>query len=68
MVLGFFNGFVPRKNKYFFANLVSSAPNENIVPFKDLDIVEFPPPPPKAPKKKGKAKNTATQVFFHLVT
>ena len=51
---------MPGEEKPLFASLVSSAPEENIVPFEEPDIVEFPPPPPKAPKGKGRAKNTAT--------
>jgi hypothetical protein len=43
-----------------FAGLVSNAPKENIVTFEELDIVELPPPPPKTPKRKARAKKTAT--------
>ena len=53
-------GFVHGKKKVFSASLVSSALEEYIVPFEEPDIVEFPPPPSKAPKRKGKAKNTTT--------
>jgi hypothetical protein len=54
-------GFVPGEEKVLFASLVSSAPEENIVTFEELDIVELPPSPPKAPRGKGRAKKTATQ-------
>ena len=52
----------------FFSSLASSAPDEDIVPFEEPDIVELPPPLPKAPKVKGRAKNTATQATSHLPT
>ena len=61
-------GFVPGEEKPLFASLVSSAPEENIVTFEEPDIVELPPPPPKAPKGKGRAKNTATQASSQVVT
>ena len=61
-------GFVPGEEKPFFSSLVSSAPKEYIIPFEEPDIVELPPPPPKAPKGKGRANNTATQASSHIVT
>ena len=59
---------MPREEKFLFASLVSTAPDENIVPFEEPDIVELPPPPSKAPKGKGRAKNTTTQSSSQVVT
>jgi hypothetical protein len=63
-----FSGSVPGKEKALFGSLVSSVPEENIVIFEEPDIVELPPTPPKAPKRKGRAKKTATQASSHFVT
>ena len=52
---------MPEEEKPLFSSLVSSAPEVSIVPFEELDIVELPPPPPKAPKAKGRGKNPGTQ-------
>jgi len=54
-------GFVPEEEKALFASLVSSAPEENIVTFEELDIVELPPPLSKAPRGNDRAKKTTTQ-------
>ena len=54
-------GFVPVEEKPLYSSLSSSDLELTIVPFEELDIVELPPPPPKAPKAKGRAKNTGTQ-------
>ena len=59
---------MPGEEKPLFASLVSSAPEEYIVPFEEPDIVELPPPPPKAPKGNGRAKNTAIQASSQVVT
>ena len=61
-------GFVPAEEKPLFSSLVSSAPEEIIVPFEVPDLVELPPPPPKAPKGKGRAKNAAIQETSQLPT
>jgi hypothetical protein len=61
-------GFVPPEEKPLFSSLVSSAPDEINVPFEEPDLVELPPPPPKAPKGKGRAKNAAIQATSHLPT
>ena len=63
-----FGRFVPGEEKPLFASFVSSVPKEYIVPFEESDIVEFLPPPPKAPKEKGRANNTATQASSQVVT
>ena len=60
--------FVHAEEKLLFTSLVNSVPELSIVPFEELDIVELPPPPPKAPKGMGRAKNTATQATSQLVT
>ena len=54
-------GLVPAKEKPLFSSLVRSDPELSIIPDEEPDIVELPPPPPKAPKTKGRAKNTGTQ-------
>ena len=59
---------MPGKEKALFVSLVSSAPEEFIVPFEEPDIVELPPPPPKAPKGKGRAKNAGIQASSQVVT
>ena len=59
---------MPGEEKPLIASLVSSAPEEYIVPFEEPDIVEFPLPPPKAAKEKGRANNTTTQVSSQVVT
>ena len=59
---------MPGEEKVLFASLVSSAPEEFIVPFEEPDIVELPPPPPKAPKGKGRAKNAGIQASLQIVT
>ncbi len=61
-------GFVHGEEKPLFASLVSSAPDDSIVPFKELDIIELPPPPPKVRKGKNRAKNTAIPASSNLVT
>ena len=61
-------GYVPPEEKPLFSSLVSSAPEEIIAPFEEADLVELPPPPPKAPKGKGRAKNAAIQAPSHLPT
>ena len=61
-------GFVPVEENLLFASLVSSAHEENIVTFEEPNIVELPPPPPKVPRGKGRAKKTATQASFQVVT
>ena len=61
-------GFVPGEEKALFASLVGSAPDDNIVTFEEPDIVELPPPPPKAPRGKGRAKKTATQASSQVLT
>ena len=61
-------GFVPVEEKPLFDSLVSSAPEDNIVTFEEPDIVEIPPPPPKVPRGKGRAKKTATQASSQVVT
>jgi hypothetical protein len=61
-------GFVSEEKKSSFASLVSISPEENIVTFEEPDIVEFPPPPPKAPKGKGRAKKTAPQAYSQIIT
>ena len=61
-------GFVLGEEKLLFPSLVSSGPDENIVTFEEPDIVELLPSPPKAPKRKGRAKKTATQAFSQVVT
>ena len=61
-------GFVPAEEKPLFSSIVSSAPEDINVPFEEPDIVELPPPPPKAPKGKGRAKNAAIQATSHLPT
>jgi hypothetical protein len=53
--------FVSGEEKALFASLVSSTPEENIVTFEELDIVELSPPPSKAPRRNGRAKKTDTQ-------
>ena len=70
MVLGLFYRICPWEEKPLFSSLVSSAPEENIVTSEELDIVELPPPPPKAPScaRKGKAKKTVTQASSQVVT
>jgi hypothetical protein len=60
--------FVPGEEKTLFASLVGSALDDNIVTLEEPDIVELPPPPPKAPKEKGKAKKTATQASSQVLT
>ena len=61
-------GFVPGEEKPLFASLVNSAPEEYIVTFEEPDIVELPPPPPKAPRGKGTAKKTAIPATSQVVT
>ena len=63
-----FGGFVLADENTSFYSLLSSAPEENIVPFEEPDIVELPPPPHKAPKKNGRGKITAIQATLHLPT
>jgi hypothetical protein len=61
-------GFVPPEEKPLFSSIVSSAPEEINVPFEEPDLVEVPPPPPKAPKGKGRAKNAPIQATSNLPT
>ena len=61
-------GFVPAEEKTLYSSLGSSDPEDSIVPFEEPDIAELPPPPPKAPKGKGRAKTSATQATSHLPT
>ena len=59
---------MPAEEKPLYSSLVNSDPEENIVRFEEPDIVNLPPPKPKAPKGKGRVKNTATQATSHLPT
>ena len=61
-------GFVPGEEKALFASLVGSAPDDNILSLDEPDIVELPPPPPKAPRGKGRAKKSATQASSQVLT
>jgi hypothetical protein len=61
-------GFVPPEEKPLFSSIVSGAPEDIIVPFEEPDVVELAPPPPKAPKGKGRAKNAAIQATSLLPT
>ena len=49
-------GFVHGEEKPLFASLMSSNPEENIVPFEEPDIVELPPPPPRHQKKRAEQR------------
>ena len=61
-------GFVPVEEKPLFDSLVTSAPEDNIVTFEEPDTVEIPPPPPKVPRGKGRAKKSGTQASSQVVT
>ena len=53
-------GFVPPEEKPLYSSLVRSAPEVTIVHDEEPDILDLPPPMPKAPKAKGRAKITGT--------
>ena len=60
-------GFIPREEKPFFANLVSSAPEENIVTFEEPNIVELPPCEAIPPTLKRSSPGEGMVITFIFV-